>query len=53
VSKTRTLGYGTRQRIAFDLRVPPSRLSGVLNAREMNPDILARVEDWCRENAKP
>lgn len=46
VAMFRKLGHGSRQRAAFDLRVTPSRLSGVLNFREPNQELLNRLETW-------
>lgn len=47
--KFKQLGYGARQDAAFDLRISPSRLSGVLNYREPNEDILTQLEGWATE----
>lgn len=40
------LGFGSRQRAAFDLRIAPSRLSGVLNFREPNQELLDQLDEW-------
>lgn len=40
------LGYGSRSEAAFDLRIAPSRVSGVLNFREPNATILADLHAW-------
>lgn len=47
------LGHGSRQRASFDLRIPPSRLSGVLNGRELNDTILTQLEEWVESQATP
>ena len=46
-------GYGSKQHAAFDLRIPPSRLSGVLNQRELNPTMLDQLEAWIEANPIP
>lgn len=52
VENFRRLGYRSRQRAAFDLRLAPSRVSGILNYREPNPELLDRLEAWSETELK-
>ena len=40
------LARGTRAKCAFDLRLHPSRVSGILNGRTVHQELLNRVTRW-------
>lgn len=43
-------GPGSRRDAAFDTRTTASRLSGVLNQREVNVEILDKLDAWITAN---
>lgn len=43
-------GWGAKKAIAFGTGIMPSRVSGVLLVREVNPEFLEKIERWLADN---
>jgi hypothetical protein len=47
--KFNTIGWGSRQAAAFDLRIHQSRVSQILRQADYDPDTLDRLDAWAEE----